>query len=171
MAATKKRSSKQVATAYFEAIASRDLDAMVEQWSPGGIDHFYGMEDLTAPQGIRQFFGEMFQAIPDFSMSVTDMVAYGEKAAVRWAAIGTFNGEGMFQGIAPTGARVELEGLDLLTVRDGLIQENFAYTNGMEMARQMGLMPPMGSGPDRAMLGAMNAKTKATATLRRVAGR
>ena len=75
-------------------------------------------------------------------MSVTDMVAYGEKAAVRWCATGTFNGEGKLQGVAPTGARLELEGLDLLTIRDGLIQENFADTNGMEMARQMGVMPP-----------------------------
>lgn len=171
MADAKKRSSKQVAIAYFEAIAARDLDAMVEQWSPGGIDHFYGMEDLKAPEGIRQFFGEMFRTIPDFSMSVTDIVAYGEKAAVRWAATGTFDGEGRFQGIAPTGARVELEGIDMLTVRNSLIQENYAYTNGMEMARQMGLMPPMGSAPDRAMLGAMNVKTKAVATLRRAAGR
>jgi predicted ester cyclase len=171
MAAEKRRSAKHVAVAYFEAIAARDLDAMGEVWAPGGIDHFYGMEDLIAPDGVRRFFGEMFRAIPDFSMSVTDMVAYGEKAAVRWAAQGTFNGTGKLQGIAPTGAHVELEGLDLLTIRDGLIQENFAYTNGMEMARQMGALPPMGSAQERAMLGAMNAKTKTAATLRRVAGR
>lgn len=166
-----KRSAKQVATAYFEAIAAKDLDAMVEVWAPGGIDHFYGMADLPAPDGIRQFFSEMFTAIPDFSMSVTDMVAYGDKAAVRWTATGTFNGKGRFQGIAPTGASVSLEGLDLFTIKDGLIQENFAYTNGMEMARQMGIMPPLGSTQDRAMLGAMNAKTTAAARLRKLAGR
>ena len=171
MATSTKRSAKQVATAYFEAIAARDLDALAEQWAPGGIDHLYGIEDLKAPEGLRRFFGEMFRAVPDFSMSVTDMVAYGEKAAVRWAATGTFNGEGKFQGIAPTGKRIEIEGLDLLTIRDGLIQENFAYTDGMEMARQMGVMPPLGSAPDRAMLGALNAKTSAAARLRKLAGR
>jgi steroid delta-isomerase-like uncharacterized protein len=169
--AVAKRSAKQVATAYFEAIAAKDLDAMVEVWAPGGIDHFYGMADLPAPDGIRQFFAEMFAAIPDFSMSVTDMVAYGNKAAVRWTATGTFNGKGRFQGIAPTGASVSLEGLDLFTIEDGLIQENFAYTNGMEMARQMGIMPPLGSAQDRAMLGAMNAKTAASARIRKLAGR
>ena len=171
MPAAKKRSAKQVATAYFEAIAARDTDAMLEQWAPGGTDHFYGMADLPAPEGIRQFFSELFSAIPDFSMSVTDLVAYGDRAAVRWSATGTFNGKGKFQGIAPTGASVSLEGMDLLTIEDGLIQENFAYTNGMEMARQMGLMPPLGSAPDRAMLGAMNAKTATAARLRKLAGR
>ena len=169
--AAKKRSAKQVATAYFEAIAARDLDAMVEQWAPGGIDHFYGMAELEAPAGVRQFFEEMFLAMPDFSMSVTDMVAYGDRAAVRWTGTGTFDGEGRFQGVAPTGAHMEMEGLDLLTIRDGLIQENFAYTNGMEMARQMGIMPPLGSAAERAMMAAMNAKTMASARLRGLAGR
>lgn len=169
--ATTKRSAKQVATAYFEAIAARDLDAMTEVWAPGAMDYLHGMADLKAPEGVREFFGEMFKTMPDFSMSVTDLVAYGDKAAVRWAATGTFNGEGKFQGIAPTGKRIEVEGLDLLTIRDGLIQENHAYTNGMEMARQMGLMPPLGSAPDRAMLGAMNAKTAAGKRLRKLAGR
>ncbi len=171
MSPATKRSSKQVATAYFKGIAARDLDAMVEQWASGGIDHFYGMADLKAPEGVREFFGEMFRAVPDFSMSVADIVAYGEKAAVRWAATGTFDGEGKLQGVAPTGARLNLEGLDLLTIRDGLIQENFAYTNGMEMARQMGIMPPMGSPSDRAMMGAMNVKTAATARLQKLTGR
>ncbi len=171
MAATTKKSAREVATAYFEAIATRDIDAMLDQWAPGGIDHFYGTEDLTAPDGIRRFFSEMFRAIPDFSMSVTDMVAYGEKAAVRWTGTGNFNGQGRFQGIAPTGVHIEIEGLDMFTIRDGLIQENFAYTNGMEMARQMGLMPPLGSAPDRAMLAAMNARTAAATKLRRLTGR
>jgi len=169
--ATTKRSAKQVATAYFEAIAARDLDGMVEVWAPGGMDYLSGLADLKAPQGIREFFGEMFRAVPDLSMSVTDMVAYGDKAAVRWAATGTFNGTGKFQGIAPTGARLELSGLDLLTIRDGLIQENFAFTDGMEMARQMGVMPPAGSAAEKAMLGAMNAKTAAGKRLRNLAGR
>ncbi|HYH62010.1 MAG TPA: ester cyclase [Solirubrobacterales bacterium] len=171
MAAPKKRSAKQVATAYFQAIAARDVDALGEQWAPGGIDHFYGMEELEAPDGVKRFFAEMFRAVPDFSMSVTDMVTYGEKAAVRWCATGNFNGEGKLQGVAPTGAHLEIEGLDLLTIRDGLIQENFAYTNGMEMARQMGVLPPLGSAGERAMMGAMNAKTKAASKLRKVAGR
>ena len=171
MAAGGKRSAKQVATAYFEAIAARDVDAMLDQWQAGGTDHFYGMAELPAPEGIRQFFTELFRAVPDFSMSVTDMVTYSDKAAVRWKGTGTFDGDGTFQGIAPTGAHIEVEGLDLLTIRDGLIQENFAYTNGMEMARQMGIMPPLGSPAERAMLGAMNAKTKAAARLRNLAGR
>lgn len=171
MAPDGKRSSKQVVTAYFEAIAARDTEAMVEQWVPGGVDHFYGMADVTAPGGIKAFFGEMFTAIPDASMSVLDMVAYGDKAAVRWALSGSFNGSGKFQGLAPTGAHVEIEGLDIFTIRDGLIQENYAYTNATELARQLGAAPAAGSIGEKAMLGAVNVRTAAIGVLKRAGGR
>lgn len=168
MAVPKKRSAKQVATAYFEAIHERDLDAMVAVWKPGSHDHLNGMQSLRVPEEFRAWFGALFRAVPDFTMEVVDMVAYGDKAAVRWKATGSFNGEGKFEGVRPTGARVEVEGLDLLTIQDGLIVENHAYTNEAEMARQFGVMPPKGSLGERLMLAAVNARTSALELIQRL---
>src|SRR5687768_14996669 len=103
-AKTKQKSAKQVATAYFGAIRERDLDAMAACWKPGSVDHLYGLADLRVPGDLTQWFGSLFRAFPDFEMVVEDMVAYGDKAAVRWTATGTFTGEGKFQGLAATGA-------------------------------------------------------------------
>ena len=166
MSPAKSPSAKQVATSYFEAIGNRDLDAMMALWEPGGYGHIYGMADLRAPDGYREWFGNMFRAIPDFKMSVIDMVAYGEKAAVRWGATGTFTGPGKFEGLIATGASINMEGLDLLTIREGLIRENFAYTNATELARQFGAMPPAGSVGERAMLGMVNVRTAVLARLK-----
>lgn len=171
MSPAKPKSAKQVATAYFDAIAERDLDAMVAVWKAGGTDHLYGMVDLSVPGGLREWFGNMFRAIPDFKMEVTDMVAYGDKAAVRWKATGTFTGPGKFEGLSATGASVQMEGLDLLTIRDGLIQENQAYTNATELARQLGAMPAAGSVAERVMLAAVNARTAAVAKAKRLRDR
>jgi steroid delta-isomerase-like uncharacterized protein len=162
-----KRSAKQVAVAYFEAIAKRDVEAMMELWEPGGYGHMYGMWSLRAPDGYRRWFGNLFRAFPDFVMEILDVVAYGEKAAVRWRATGTFAGPARFEGLEPNGARLDYEGLDLLTIRDGLIRENRAYTNATEIARQLGAMPPAGSPGEKAMLAAVNLKTRAVAMLRR----
>jgi predicted ester cyclase len=167
----KSSSAKQVATAYFDAIAERDLDAMAACWDPGSTDHLYGMANLSVPDGLRQWFGNLFRAFPDFAMSVADMVAYGEKAAVRWRATGNFTGPGKFEGLYATGARIEMEGLDLLTIREGLIRENHAYTNATELARQFGAMPPAGSLGERAMLAAVNARTAAVSWLKRLRDR
>jgi steroid delta-isomerase-like uncharacterized protein len=166
-AATKKASAKQVATAYFEAIAQRDVDAMMELWEPGAYGHLYGIASLRAPDGYKQWFDNLFRAFPDYATEIVDMVAYSDKAAVRWRATGTFAGPGRFEGLEPNGAHVDYEGLDLLTIRDGLIHENRAYTNAMEIARQVGAMPVAGSAAEKAMLGAANLRTRAQALLKR----
>jgi hypothetical protein len=86
---------------------------------------------------------------------------------VRWHVTGTFNGRARFEGMLPTGARIDITGCDVLTVRGGKIQHNDAYLNGAEMARQLGALPPTGSLQERGMLGALNLKTRVSARLRR----
>src|SRR5262245_22936526 len=138
---------------------------MIEHWDPDGISHIHGMAELRVPEGYHRFFGGLFRAFPDYTMEAIDVVAYGDKAAVRWRATGTFTGPGKFEGLDPTGARVETEGVDLLTIRDGLIRENHAYTNATEMARQHGAMPPAGSAGEKAMVGAVILRTRAKGLL------
>jgi predicted ester cyclase len=164
------KSAKQIATEYFGAVGARDVDAMMTFWKPGGHGYIYGVADLRAPEGYHEWFGGLFRAFPDFRFEVLDIAAYGDKAAVRWRARGTFNGEGKFEGLMPNGAGVDLEGCDMLTIEDGLITENRAYMNSMEMARQLGALPPAGSVPEKAMFSALNAKTAAVAAIRKRRG-
>jgi glyoxylase-like metal-dependent hydrolase (beta-lactamase superfamily II) len=84
---------------------------------------------------------------------------------VQWRFNGTFAGPGFLNGVAPTGHPVALEGLDLLTVRDGMIQSNDAFSDSMTFARQIGMMPPQGSSGERRLAGAFNAKTRLTSGL------
>lgn len=156
-----------VARAYFEAIAARDLEAMTGFWEPGGTGEIHGLAELTAPGTYRAWFANLFAAFPDFRFEILDLVAEGEKAAVRWRATGTFNGEVQFNGLDATGSKVDLTGCDLLTIRDGKIQRNDAYMNGAQMAQQLGALPPAGSLPERAMLAALNLKTQLVRALRR----
>jgi len=149
-----------VAKAYFEAVAAKDLGAMAACWEPGGIDELNGIASLRAPEGVREWFSNTFRAVPDFGMEVLDLLAHGDKVAVRWHMTGTFEGEARFEGAIATGARVDITGCDVLTVRDGRIVRNDAYMNGMEMARQLGVFPPRGSAQERAMIGAVNARTR-----------
>ena len=161
------RTTIEVVTDYFEALRRRDLDAAVACWRPGGIDRLYGMADLRVPDDLRQWFGNLFAAFPDFEMVIADKIAEGDRAAVRWTATGTFTGEARFEGMAANGASIDLEGLDLLTVSDGLITANHAYTNGMQLARELGALPATGSAQEKAMLGMFNLRTAIGSRLRR----
>jgi glyoxylase-like metal-dependent hydrolase (beta-lactamase superfamily II)/ketosteroid isomerase-like protein len=159
--------ARQVAETYFAALARRDLDAIADCWAPDGVDHFIGQATLEGPGAVRAFFAELFGAMPDLAIEVETIVAEGDRAAVRWNATGTFAGASSFQGIAPTGARITQTGLDLLRVRDGRIVHNDAFSDGLGLARQIGLLPPQGSKADTGMLRAFNARTSAA---RRLAG-
>src|SRR3954451_18449505 len=148
MAKAKKDLAREVVREYFDAMLEKDLDRAVATWKPGSEDRIYGFADMVAPHGIRDYFGSMFAAIPDFTIEVDSMVAEGDQVAVRWHAAGTFDGAKKFQGLVPNGRRVELEGIDLFTVEESEIVSNQAYTNGMEFARQVGGRPPQDSGPE-----------------------
>ena len=152
-----------VARAYFEAVGRRDLDAMTEFYVPGGVGEIYGLVRLEVPTSYRAWFGGLFRAFPDFEMEIIEIVAAGEKAAVRWRANGSFSGDANFEGLAPNGATVDVQGCDVLSIRDGRIEHNDAYMNGAEMMRQLGALPPAGSAPEKAMTAALNLKTRLSA--------
>jgi hydroxyacylglutathione hydrolase len=149
----------EVARRYFDAVAEADLDTMVSCWAPGGIDNIAPIGELRAPDEIRAFFSGLFQSTPDMKFEVLDFIPEESKVAVRWRATGTFSG-GPFMGIEPTGARVQFEGIDMVTVEDGLIRRNDAYYDGTQFARQIGMLPARDSNTERRMTSAFNARTR-----------
>jgi hydroxyacylglutathione hydrolase len=157
--------AEAVARRYFAAIDARDLDAAVAMWAPGGRENVRGRVDVRAPEGVREFIGELIAAVPDLSMQVVSTTAEKERCGVHWHLTGTFAGPGRFGGVAPNGSPLDLEGFDLLTVKDGLIESNDAFTDSMSFARQIGMMPPLGSPAEQRMMGAFNAKTRITSGL------
>ena len=147
-------------TGYFDALARHDLDAIAAAWAPGGHCHVAGQADATGPDGVRAYWAELFGAVPDFRIEIDALIAEDEQVAVKWAAAGTFAGPGSYQGIDPTYARLELEGLDLFRLRDGQIEREDAYTDGSTFARQIGLLPPSGSSAEQRMAKAFNGQAK-----------
>jgi len=105
-----------IAKRYFTALAAHDLDSAIACWQPGAVDRFLGAQELIAPDGVRQYFGELFAAFPDFSFEILDLTTDRTRSAVRWRARGTFAGPGLFMGFAPNGASIDLEGCDVVTV-------------------------------------------------------
>ena len=157
--ATDPAETARVADGYFAALVRHDIDDALTYWKPGGRENVRGQVDTTAPDGVREFLTGIFAPFPDFAFNVVETTIQDDRAAVRWTATGTFTGA-QFQGVEPNGAKLALEGVDVLIVRDGLIVENNAFADGMTVARQLGLMPPEGSRQEVTMKKAFNAKTK-----------
>ena len=140
---------EEIVRSYLDALDARDLDKAVKFWAKDGLERITPVGDFRAPDGLREFFGGIWAAIPDSNFEILDLVADDEHVAVRWRSAGTFCGA-PFQGVEPTGARIDFEGIDMFTVEDGLIQENNVYYDGAEFARQAGLLPARDSAAERA---------------------
>ena len=167
-AGAKPKTTAQIGRAYFSAIGAKDLDTAASLWKSGSTDHLHGITEMRAPEGIKAYFTGLFDAFPDFEFEILEFTASGKFAACRWRVTGTFLGPGRFQGLAPNGRSLRIEGCDMLRVEDGQIVENNAYTNGQQIAEQLGVLPPLESAAGKAMTGAINAKTAVTAAIRRM---
>ena len=149
-----------VLTAYFDALTRHDLDAIAAAWAPDGHCHVAGQADAAGPDGVRAYWAELFGASPDMRIEIDELIAEGEQVAVKWSATGTFAGPGSYQGIEPTYARLDLEGLDLFRLRDGLIVARGRLHRRHTFARQIGLLPPRGSSAEQRMAKAFNGQAK-----------
>ncbi|MDQ6835158.1 MAG: ester cyclase, partial [Actinomycetota bacterium] len=153
-------SSADIAKRYFAALSAHDLETATACWAPGSIDRFVGGEELVAPEGVRGYFSSLFEAFPDFAMEVIELTSTRGRTAVRWRAQGTFAGPGRFQGFAPNGAGISIEGCDVLSVSDDLIVHNDAYVDSGDIARQLGFLPAAGSVAEGRLTKLANARTR-----------
>ena len=154
------RTAEETVRSYFDAVIARDPAAMAEHWADEGIEDIVPVGVFRGPEEVKAYFTELFTAIPDFEMTIERMLARDDDVLVQWRASGTFDG-GALMGVDPTGRRIELRGLDWLEVEGDKITRNTAFADGAALARGMGLLPPQGSGAEKAMFGAFNAFTKA----------
>jgi len=154
------RTPEETVRSYFDAVIARDPDGMAEHWAEDGIEEILPVGIFRGPDEVKAWFSELFTALPDFDMTIDRVLAHENNVLVQWRATGTFNG-GPLIGVEPTGRRIDVRGLDWLEVEGDKVVRNTAFSDGMALARGMGLLPPQDSGAEKAMFAAFNAFTKA----------
>lgn len=85
------------------------------------------------------FLAAFVNAFPDSHITIDDMIAEGDSVVTKKTMTGTHTGE--FNGIAPTGARVEIQYVDILRLRDGQITEHWLSMNQLSFMQQLGVIP------------------------------
>ncbi len=148
----------------FDRLNDRDIATLKQLWTPETVERFpdrtcHGADEIAA------YFEEAMAAIPDWHMEVRSITGDGDDVFVHWHLTGTH--QGVLLGIAPTGKRLAVDGIDHFVVRDGRVVSNFVVFDQLQYARQIGMMPPDGSGADRGLKAVFNARTKLAARLKR----
>lgn len=157
--ASQTHAPEDVARSVVEAMSNHNLDVIGQLVPPDGVEDFVPLGEFRGPDAIRGFWAEMFAAFPDFKVWIDRIVSGDSAAVVQWRASGSFTG-GAFQGIHPTGRRVELRGVDVMDISEGKVRRNTIYFDGAALARQIGMLPQKDSPADRAILAAFNARTR-----------
>ncbi len=119
-----------------EAINNGDLDVLDEVMAPGVIDHDPAPDQGPGPQGFKDFFTTMRAAFPDLQVEVDHMVADDDNVAFAYRVSGTHQGD--FQGVAPTGKRMEARGMQISRFEDGKIVERWGATDEAGIMAQLG---------------------------------
>jgi steroid delta-isomerase-like uncharacterized protein len=161
---TKRKAVETQIRTHFEALASHDLQAVAAGWREDGVEELVPTGVLRGRDAIIRNLADTFAAAPDMETTVSRLIASDTQAAVEWRMRGTFNGAA-YQGIEPTGKPIEIRGFELFELEDGLIASTTVYYDGMTFARQIGMLPPLDSGAERAMKGAFNTVTKLRRTI------
>lgn len=117
-------------------------DVIDELYAPDWVGHMPGRPDIHGPESIKQMAGVFYAAFPDMQYTIADMVAEGDKVAVRWTLIGTH--KGALMGVSPTGVRVTLKGNSILRFADGKCVELWSSFDSRVMWLQLGVAPPSG---------------------------
>lgn len=109
-------------------------------------------EPARGRAAVRSYLEDVWRAFPDLTIATPDVPFVDvdrQRAALPWRISGTMLGRVEPTGFAPTGARVDVEGVDLYEFRDGLLARVQTHYDLMDWGRQLGLVPPHGSRAER----------------------
>jgi steroid delta-isomerase-like uncharacterized protein len=105
-------------------------------------DPFPGMGNGREQLKLRA--GALLSAFSPCTFKIEDIVAEGDRVAVRWRSWGTQSGE--FIGIPPTNRSYEIAGIDFHRLADGRMAEHWHVVDQLSQLQQLGLLPsPQGA--------------------------
>jgi len=90
---------------------------------------------LSGQEALRGYVSYLRSAFPDLEFEVVREIAEGNKAAIRWRITGTHKGE--FNGVAPSGSRVDEYGIDMFEFWNGKIRAISVVANQLGLTNQM----------------------------------
>jgi steroid delta-isomerase-like uncharacterized protein len=129
--------NKAIARRFYDAVNAGRLEIIDEVVAEDYVEHeeFPGFDAAAGRAGLRRFFETIREAFPDYTMTIEDMVAEGDKVFIRATLKGTQKGE--FLGIPASGKRMEVPFADVARFDGGRVVEHWGITDTGTMMRQL----------------------------------
>jgi len=125
-----------------EAWNSHDIERVLSYYSTDYVGDDVGQASpLRGHEGLRAMLENYWRAFPDLRFKVVSTLVEGDRVAIVWVAEGTH--QGTIMNIPPTGNKVQVRGVSVIDVEDGLIVRGQYIWDLAGMLRHMGLLPEL----------------------------
>ena len=133
--------SKAVVRAFFDRLNAHDLDGAAGLMIADCVHHTTGLGDgdVRGRQGWRTMVQSLWKSFPDRRLEVHHIIGEGDRVAARLTWTGTHRGD--YAGIAPTGRAVEVNGISVFHLKDGLIAVQWIEQDILALHQQLGAAP------------------------------
>ena len=126
--------NKAIVRKMIEEYNKHTLDWFDEFIAPDYFDH----TNQVDREGLKQLFNMGFKGFPDWHETIEDIIAEGDKVWVRITYTGTHTGE--FRGLAPTGKKVKMTGVDIYRIVNGKLVEYWHVSDALGFFKQLGVI-------------------------------
>jgi steroid delta-isomerase-like uncharacterized protein len=136
--------NKAIARRFVEALQgffrTGDVDLVDSVLAENVVQHISGMPpEAQSLEGFKQLLPTLRQAFPDALFEVEDLVAEGDKVALRVSWTATHQGE--FFGIPPTITRATVTEMHMFRIADGKVVERWGEWDALGMMQHLGAIP------------------------------
>lgn len=121
-----------------EIFLHRDFRAVDELLTDDFTPHTWG-DMKPGRDGLKAAITRVSAGLSDTTMTIEDVIAEGDRVAVRLTSSATQSGD--FMGMPPSGRRYEIGEIHIFRVRDGRVSEHWHQADFMGMMRQLGARP------------------------------
>lgn len=129
--------NKQVVRRYFEEL-DRSRATPVDLCTADFTFRLAGSPPMGV-EAVNEFTEAFFGGMPDLQHPLEELIAEGDKVALRCRYEGTHTGELM--GVAPSGRAVSATGIGVIRVVDGKVAEFWISPDRMTIMQQIGALP------------------------------
>jgi predicted ester cyclase len=131
--------NKALVRRLFEDEDRLEGNAPAELFAPGFTAHIAGSPPMDL-DSFEQFLKMWYNVFSDWSHNVEDLVAEGDRVAVRVTAQATHTGE--FMGVPASGKRISVVSTGIARIAGGKIAEWWNSPDQLGLMQQLGLIPP-----------------------------
>jgi steroid delta-isomerase-like uncharacterized protein len=133
---------EDIIAAYNDAWNAHDLEAIASMHAPDMVfeNHTAG-ERAEGPEALEHI-GRIFAAWPDIAFTTRRLYVREDLVVQEWTAAATHVTELRRGDIvaAPSGRRIEWNGMDVIPFQDGLVKRKDVYSDSVSILRQVGLL-------------------------------